>query len=125
MKRKEERLEKEMAEVLQQNKRLTEPLQKATEEVAELQKQLANYNKDKASLAVWTIIVLVTNGSFCTTCNVAVVDVLCIHLLLLLLDCNMLFLQVCKHVTFTGSEKSYCVFVVVFCDAKAQNEHHS
>ncbi|KAL7878490.1 hypothetical protein AOLI_G00094640 [Acnodon oligacanthus] len=51
MKRKEERLEKDMAEVLQQNKRLTEPLQKATEEVAELQKQLANYNKDKASLA--------------------------------------------------------------------------
>ncbi|XP_036441402.1 dynein regulatory complex subunit 4 [Colossoma macropomum] len=51
MKRKEERLEKEMAEVQQQNKRLTEPLQKATEEVAELQKQLANYNKDKASLA--------------------------------------------------------------------------
>ncbi|XP_017544335.1 dynein regulatory complex subunit 4 [Pygocentrus nattereri] len=51
MKRKEERLEKDMAEVQQQNKRLTEPLQKATEEVTELQKQLANYNKDKASLA--------------------------------------------------------------------------
>ncbi|XP_026855246.2 dynein regulatory complex subunit 4 isoform X1 [Electrophorus electricus] len=51
MKRKEERLEKEMAEVLQQNKRLTEPLQKATDDVAELQRQLANYKKDKASLA--------------------------------------------------------------------------
>lgn len=51
MKRKEERLEKDMAEVLLQNKRLTEPLQRAKEEVAELQKQLANYEKDKTSLA--------------------------------------------------------------------------
>nr|XP_006641204.2 PREDICTED: growth arrest-specific protein 8 isoform X1 [Lepisosteus oculatus] len=51
MKRKEERMEKEMAEVLLQNKRLTEPLQRAKEEVAELQKQLANYEKDKVSLA--------------------------------------------------------------------------
>ncbi|MGH0148814.1 UNVERIFIED_CONTAM: hypothetical protein FKN15_021922 [Acipenser sinensis] len=51
MKRKEERLEKEMAEVQLQNKRLTEPLQKAREEVTELQKQLANYQKDKVSLA--------------------------------------------------------------------------
>ncbi|XP_066570193.1 dynein regulatory complex subunit 4 [Amia ocellicauda] len=51
MKKKEERLKKEMAEVQLQNKRLTEPLRKAKEEVAELQKQLANYNKDKASLA--------------------------------------------------------------------------
>ncbi|MGH0115738.1 UNVERIFIED_CONTAM: hypothetical protein FKN15_046923 [Acipenser sinensis] len=50
MKRKEERLEKEMAEVQLQNKRLTEPLQKAQEEVTELQKQLANYQKDKVSL---------------------------------------------------------------------------
>ncbi|MBN3316598.1 DRC4 protein, partial [Atractosteus spatula] len=55
MKRKEERLEKEMAEVLLQNKRLTEPLQRAKEEVAELQKQLANYEKDKVSLAVQAI----------------------------------------------------------------------
>lgn len=52
MKKKEERLEKEMAEVLQQNKSLTEPLQKATQEVSELQKQLTNYKKDKALLAV-------------------------------------------------------------------------
>ncbi|XP_046872887.1 dynein regulatory complex subunit 4 [Hypomesus transpacificus] len=51
MKRKEERLEKEMAEVLLQNRRLTEPLQRAKEEVADLQKQLANYEKDKATLA--------------------------------------------------------------------------
>lgn len=52
MKKKEERLEKEMTEILQQNKCLTEPLQKATQEVSELQKQLANYKKDKALLAV-------------------------------------------------------------------------
>ncbi|XP_066570192.1 dynein regulatory complex subunit 4 [Amia ocellicauda] len=51
MKKKEERLKKEMAEVQLQNKRLTEPLRKTKDEVAELQKQLANYNKDKASLA--------------------------------------------------------------------------
>nr|XP_005999251.1 PREDICTED: growth arrest-specific protein 8 isoform X2 [Latimeria chalumnae] len=51
MKRKEDRLEKEMAEVQLQNKRLIEPLQKAREEVAELQRQLANYEKDKTSLA--------------------------------------------------------------------------
>ncbi|KAG7470664.1 hypothetical protein MATL_G00116200 [Megalops atlanticus] len=50
-KKKEDRLEKEMAEVLQQNKRLTEPLQKAREEVSELQRQMANYKKDKTSLA--------------------------------------------------------------------------
>ncbi|CAB1339359.1 unnamed protein product [Coregonus sp. 'balchen'] len=52
MKKKEERLEKDMAEVLLQNKRLTEPLQRAKEEVTELQKQLGNYEKDKTSLAV-------------------------------------------------------------------------
>ncbi|XP_030622407.1 dynein regulatory complex subunit 4 [Chanos chanos] len=51
MKKKQSRLEKEMAEVLLQNKNLTEPLQKAKEEVTELKKQLANYEKDKASLA--------------------------------------------------------------------------
>ncbi|KAG5837230.1 dynein regulatory complex subunit 4-like [Anguilla anguilla] len=50
-KKKEDRLEKEMAEVLQQNKTLTEPLQKAKEEVIELQRQMANYKNDKASLA--------------------------------------------------------------------------
>uniref|UniRef100_A0A8C7TYU3 Dynein regulatory complex subunit 4 n=1 Tax=Oncorhynchus mykiss TaxID=8022 RepID=A0A8C7TYU3_ONCMY len=55
MKRKEERLEKDMAEVLLHNKRLTEPLQKAKEEVTELQKQLTNYEKDKTSLAPFQI----------------------------------------------------------------------
>lgn len=52
MRKKEDRLEKEMADLQLQNRRLTEPLQKAREEVAELQRQLANYEKDKTSLAV-------------------------------------------------------------------------
>ena len=52
MKKKEERLEKQMAEVMAENKRLVEPLQKAREEVDELRRQLTNYDKDKQSLAV-------------------------------------------------------------------------
>jgi DNA repair exonuclease SbcCD ATPase subunit len=40
-----------MAELLAEKKRLVEPLQKAREEVEELRKQLANYDKDKQSLA--------------------------------------------------------------------------
>ncbi|XP_071764081.1 dynein regulatory complex subunit 4-like [Centroberyx gerrardi] len=51
MKRKQKQLEKDMAEVQHQNKHLTEPLQKAKEEAAELQKQLCSYEKDKALLA--------------------------------------------------------------------------
>ena len=51
MKRKEERLEKEMGEIQLQNKRLVEPLQRAKEEVDELRRQLSNYQKDKTSLA--------------------------------------------------------------------------
>jgi len=50
MRKKEERLEKQMNEVMTENRRLIEPLQKAKEEVQELQKQLANYEKDKSSL---------------------------------------------------------------------------
>ncbi|XP_019360911.1 PREDICTED: growth arrest-specific protein 8 [Gavialis gangeticus] len=50
MKKKEDHLEKEMAEVLLQNRRLAEPLQRAREEVAELQKKLVHYEKDKEVL---------------------------------------------------------------------------
>ncbi|KAL3860292.1 hypothetical protein ACJMK2_010432 [Sinanodonta woodiana] len=50
MKKKEERMEKQMAEVIAENKRLAEPLQKAREEVEELRKQLDNYEKDKETL---------------------------------------------------------------------------
>ena len=39
-----------------ENKRLVEPLQRAREEVDELRRQLANYDKDKQSLAVCVVI---------------------------------------------------------------------
>ena len=57
MKKKEERNEKQMSEIQAENKRLKEPLEKAKAEVAELKKQLANYQKDKQSLQVsfWNI----------------------------------------------------------------------
>ncbi|XP_782050.2 dynein regulatory complex subunit 4 [Strongylocentrotus purpuratus] len=51
MKKKEERMEKHMNEIQAENRRLKEPLEKAREEVTELTRQLANYEKDKASLA--------------------------------------------------------------------------
>lgn len=52
MKKKEERMEKQMAEVITENKRLAEPLQKAREEVEDLRRQLSNYEKDKEILKV-------------------------------------------------------------------------
>lgn len=52
MRKKEDHLEREMAEVSVQNKRLAEPLQKAREEMNEMQKQLANYERDKQTLLV-------------------------------------------------------------------------
>ena len=54
MKKKEERLEKQMSEVMSENKKLVEPLQRAREQLDELQRQLANYEKDKQSFAVST-----------------------------------------------------------------------
>ena len=53
MKKKEERNEKQMSEIQAENKRLKEPLEKAKAEVADLKKQLANYQKDKQSLQVF------------------------------------------------------------------------
>ncbi|OXB65088.1 hypothetical protein ASZ78_008371 [Callipepla squamata] len=50
MKKRETRLEKEKADVLLQNKQMQEPLQQAQEQVLELQKKLAHYNKDKEAL---------------------------------------------------------------------------
>ena len=44
MKKKEERMEKQMNEIMAENKRLTEPLQKAREEVEELRKQVRYLN---------------------------------------------------------------------------------
>ncbi|KFP25441.1 Growth arrest-specific protein 8, partial [Colius striatus] len=50
MKKRENQLEKEKADVLLQNKQLKEPLQQAQEEVSELQKKLTHYDKDKEAL---------------------------------------------------------------------------
>ncbi|NXM81648.1 DRC4 protein, partial [Oenanthe oenanthe] len=50
LKKKEAVLEKEKAEVQLQNKELTEPLQEAQELVAELQKKLVHYYRDKEAL---------------------------------------------------------------------------
>lgn len=52
MKKREDRTIKQMNEVMAENKRLVEPLQRAREEVEELRRQLANYEKDKTALAV-------------------------------------------------------------------------
>lgn len=52
MKKKENHLEKEKADVLLENKQLKEPLQQAQEQLAELQKKLARYDKDKVALTV-------------------------------------------------------------------------
>ena len=45
MKKKEERMEKQMNEIMAENKRLTEPLQKAREQVEELRKQVRQTHK--------------------------------------------------------------------------------
>ncbi|NWZ95181.1 DRC4 protein, partial [Nesospiza acunhae] len=52
LKKKEAVLEKEKADVVRENKALTEPLQEAQELVAELQKKLVNYYRDKEALIV-------------------------------------------------------------------------
>lgn len=43
-------MEKQMNEVMAENRRLVEPLNKAREEVEDLKKKLANYDKDKQAL---------------------------------------------------------------------------
>uniref|UniRef100_A0A8C9V0D6 Dynein regulatory complex subunit 4 n=1 Tax=Scleropages formosus TaxID=113540 RepID=A0A8C9V0D6_SCLFO len=52
MKKKVVRREKQKAEVQQQNKRLTESLQEATDELGKLKNQVAYHEKDKTALAV-------------------------------------------------------------------------
>lgn len=51
VKKQRERLEKINNEVQAENKKLVEPLQRAQEQVSELQRQLSSYDKDKALLA--------------------------------------------------------------------------
>ena len=50
MKKKEERNEKQMADITAENKRLSEPLQQALAEGDALKRELAHYEKDKVSL---------------------------------------------------------------------------
>ncbi|XP_045843525.1 dynein regulatory complex subunit 4 isoform X3 [Meles meles] len=50
MRKKEDHLEKEMLEVSVQNRRLADPLQKARDDVKEMQKKLGSYERDKQSL---------------------------------------------------------------------------
>lgn len=52
MRKKEEHLEREMAEVSLQNRRLAEPLQKAREDMNEMQRKLGKYERDKQILVV-------------------------------------------------------------------------
>lgn len=52
VKKNEDRMEKKLREVTNENKKLVQPLEDAQEQVAELQRQLANYEKDKVSLNV-------------------------------------------------------------------------
>jgi hypothetical protein len=49
MKKKEERNEKQMTEIMAENKRMSEPLQAAMSECEALKKQLQKYEKDKLS----------------------------------------------------------------------------
>lgn len=57
MRKKEDHLEKEMLEVSVQNRRLADPLQKARDDVKEMQKKLGSYERDKQSLLVGCLLV--------------------------------------------------------------------
>ncbi|KAM9607751.1 dynein regulatory complex subunit 4 [Trichechus inunguis] len=50
MRKKEDHLEKEMMEVTMQNKRLADPLQRARDEMSEMQRKLTHYERDKQIL---------------------------------------------------------------------------
>lgn len=52
MKNNENKMEKKLYELMNENKKLVQPLKAAKEKVAELQQQLEFYEKDKLSLAV-------------------------------------------------------------------------
>ena len=80
MKKKDERMEKQMAEISAKNKMLAEPLQKAQEEVEELKKELANYEKDKETLRVCILPVAGCHtGCVCRHLYVLFFDVHCVY----------------------------------------------
>lgn len=52
LRKQNERMSKQVADLTLENKRLAEPLKQALADVAEYKRQLQNYEKDKISLAV-------------------------------------------------------------------------
>lgn len=52
LRKQNERMTKQVADLTAENKRLAEPLRKAQADVIEFKRQLQNYEKDKLSLAV-------------------------------------------------------------------------
>lgn len=51
MKKREERMEKQLRDITGENRKLVEPLQQAQAEVTELNRKMKNHKKDKVSLA--------------------------------------------------------------------------
>jgi hypothetical protein len=52
LRKQNERMSKQVADVTAENKKLVEPLKQALSDVAEYKRQLEHYEKDKLSLAV-------------------------------------------------------------------------
>ena len=52
IKKREERMEKQLRDITGENRKLVEPLQQAQAEVTELNRKMKNYEKDKVSLAI-------------------------------------------------------------------------
>lgn len=52
LRKQNERMTKQCADLTAENSKLVEPLKKALGDVTEFQRQLQNYDKDKLSLAV-------------------------------------------------------------------------
>lgn len=55
LRKQNERMTKQVADLTAENKKLTQPLEDALKDVKEYRRQLQNYEKDKMSLAVCNI----------------------------------------------------------------------
>ncbi|XP_075393429.1 dynein regulatory complex subunit 4 [Tenrec ecaudatus] len=64
MRKKEDHLEREMAEVTMQNKRLADPLQRARDDMSEMQRKLTHYERDKQILTCTKARLKVTEKEF-------------------------------------------------------------
>ncbi|XP_004704545.2 dynein regulatory complex subunit 4 isoform X1 [Echinops telfairi] len=64
MRKKEDHLEREMAEVTMQNKRLADPLQRARDDMNEMQRKLTHYERDKQILTCTKARLKVTEKDF-------------------------------------------------------------